>query len=138
MPRGTASKAKSSDSRNRPQPLHRIATATARPAAGSIQCQPVTSTAAPAATTTNDTPASAAICKNAPRALTSARRARKNNAAENALTRNAKPATAMIHTPSTGCGSRKRCTLSQINTPHAASSSAALSSAASMVERAMP
>jgi hypothetical protein len=63
MPAGTASIARSTDSRSSPQVLIRITAAMPRPSTGSIQAQPVALISSAPATTPAETPASASMCR---------------------------------------------------------------------------
>ena len=71
IPSGTASIARSSDSRNSPHVPQATSPATARLATGSIQSAPVSRIARPAATTPRETSASTAMCANAARTFRS-------------------------------------------------------------------
>ncbi len=110
----------------------------ARPATGSSHSQPVSAISAPTTTTASDTAASAAMCRKAPRSLRSRRRPRQNSIAVPALTRKPKAAMPITTRPGTGAGACRRRMLSVASAPQATSNRAALSSAARMVERAMP
>ena len=110
----------------------------ASPATGSSQCQPVSAIKPPTTTTASETAASAAMWRKAPRSLRSWRRPRQNSIAVAVLTTKPSAAIPITTNPGTGAGSCRRRMLSVANAPQATSSRAALSSAARMVERAMP
>ena len=110
----------------------------ARLATGSIQVSPVPQMTMPATTTAADTTASAAMCRNAPRTLTSPLRPLANSQAVRPLT--AMPIAATIDTvsPGTGGGAAIRSPASITIAPSATSSNSALNSAARIVDPFSP
>src|SRR3954470_15134685 len=105
---GTAFNASCNDSCNNPQDATTITTTITKLNAGSSQYQPVKIIATPAITTPNDTAASAAMCKYAPRILMSCLLPFINKSAEIVFTTIPTPATIVTVKPATAGGSAKR------------------------------
>ena len=110
----------------------------ARLTAGSSQSQPVQPITSAAAITPTVTPASAAMCRNAPRMLRSSSRPRMNIRAVPPLTSTPTPATQNTMPVATASGACNRWTASSAMAPMATSSSMALASAARIELRLSP
>ena len=105
---------------------------------GSIQVRPVFTMMKPAATTPADTPASAAMWRNAPLILRSPLRPDMNRSAVAVLTTMPIAATIITVPPATGAGSEKRRIASTAITTIAMSSSRAFRNAARIDELRKP
>ena len=133
MPAGTASSARSRESRSNPQVPTAITATMTRLISGSSHSQPVAIIASAATTTASDTAASAAMCRKAPLMLMSRLRPDMNSSAVSPLMTTPIAATTTTSWPATGCGSAKRRIASQAMAPVTTSSSTALASEA-MIE----
>ena len=135
---GAASSARSALCSSRDQ-VPQVMTATmTRLITGSIQVQPVNRMAAPESRTPNETSASAAMCRKAPRTLRSPCRPRMNISAVPPLIRMPAAATHMTMAPPTGAGWPKRWMASMAMAPAPRSSTTALISDAMMLLRPQP
>ena len=130
---GTASIARSTDSRSNPQVETTTTTATAKPAAGSIQSSPVRRTASAAATTPKDTSASAPRWRNCARMFRSPFRPRRNSSAVPPFTAIPAAATAITVPVATGSGASSLCAASTAIAPVPTNSTTALASEARIV-----
>ena len=108
------------------------------PIAGSSHAHPVHHIPTPASTTPTETPASATMCRYAPRTLRSCLRPFISIRAVAPLISTPAAATPIIIGPLTAAGSPRRRTASHTMPPTATSSSMALASAARMVEPRSP
>ena len=108
------------------------------PMAGSSHAHPVHHIPTPASTTPTETPASATMCKYAPRTFRSCFRPFISIRAVTPLISTPAAATPIIVGPPTAAGSASRRTASQTIPPTATSSSMALARAARMVEPRSP
>ena len=137
-PSGTALRPSFKLSRASPHVPQPITARMTRLVTGSSHTAPVSRIATPAITTPTDTSASAAMCRNAPRMLRSSLRRRTNSSAVTVLMTMPTPATQIIVQPSGSTGFMRRSIVSNRIAPMAIISSAALASAARMVELFRP